>query len=86
MVPKDKRFKLTLEMKEQNKKMEVNPENEQQEYKRRKILFPGLTCGYNSIDPAKAKLKGGCESKQKNPRKIVFIVDKSYAFTYSNVI
>jgi hypothetical protein len=40
-----------------------------------KILFPGIQCCHETIARAKNHLKGGLtESKQKNPRKVIFMI------------
>ena len=76
------RYSLTLEDKEGGK----GADHKDHTHKYSKVLFPGLTCGYASMAAAKNQLKGGCHSKQKNVRKIVFIVEKCYAFTYANAL
>jgi hypothetical protein len=46
-------------------------------YEEHKILFPGITVGYNSIEQSKNHIKGAIQSKQKEIKKVVFEVHEA---------
>jgi hypothetical protein len=86
LVPEDRRFKQELEDKKKTEcsndhgaHVHINAKNKNQV-----IVFPGVTVGFADPKTAKNHIKGKQESKQAEPRKIVFEVTNCNAFTYSN--
>ena len=83
MIHDDNKTKVMLEdevkidqhLKEKSKKVDNKPEW--------KIMFPGIQCCHDTLAAAKNYLKGGLtESKQKNPRKVIFMISGAKSFMF----
>ena len=87
IVPSKNRFELSLEDKEHGKTHTYEEHvHASSKTRKRQILFPGVTAGFDNFMAAKNHLKGRCESKQKDPVKVVFQVLHCKTWTLNFVL
>ena len=84
LVPKDRRFKNMLEDKEKTKPLEEDHAHVSNKNLDKIVVFPGVTMGFAEKKDAKQHVKIPLQSKQAEPRKIIFEVTNCQAMTYNH--